>query len=290
MRSTSLASVSTLIVALWGLLGSVSANTPLTDEFVRKDLKENGGLEMAYASRPLWHFAESRDYRTCYPTPAFNVNGAQHGLQPAKWPNAGDDCVDPGPKGASKVSFPTYYTVTQCWQDEIRVVYNLYYQKDGWSDVIFANGHMHDWERIIVIWKKNMFSGNWTRASLLKSYHSGYMEDSWARIQNTFNDDNEGEQNGKNKDHAKIYIGWGKHAMFSDRNTGFNDKISQGCQREFRSRDWWYNPKKVDLVLSGRNTTVGDKIASVNWGKADSSPPVVEDRVCSEKKGGFISC
>lgn len=44
--------------------------------------------------------------------------------------------------------FPTYYTVTQCWQDEVRVVYNLYYQKDGWSDTVIAKGHMHDWERV----------------------------------------------------------------------------------------------------------------------------------------------
>ena len=78
--------------------------------------------------------------------------------------------------------------------------------------------------------------------------------------------------------------------MFADRQTGFNDKISQGCGREFRSRDWWYNPKKEDLVLSGRNSTMGELISSFDWGSADSPPPIVEDRVCSEKKGGYIAC
>lgn len=66
-----------------------------------------------------------------------------------------------------------------------------------------------------------------------------YMHDDWAGVQNTFNYDNTNEQNGKDKDGAKIYVGWGKHAMFADRNTGWNDVISQGCGREFRSADWW---------------------------------------------------
>lgn len=66
-----------------------------------------------------------------------------------------------------------------------------------------------------------------------------YMHDDWATVQNTFNYDNTDEQAGRNKDGAKIYVGWGKHAMFADRNTGWNDVVSQGCGREFRSADWW---------------------------------------------------
>ena len=67
------------------------------------------------------------------------------------------------------------------------------------------------------------------------------MHDNWGSIQNTFDYNNLNEQNGKNKDGAKIYVGWGKHAMFSQRNTGFNDEAAQGCGREFRSGDWWYD-------------------------------------------------
>lgn len=70
-------------------------------------------------------------------------------------------------------------------------------------------------------------------------FNSSYMHDNWDTVQNTINYDNIDEQDGKDKDGAKIYVGWGKHAMFADRNTAWNDEFSQGCGREFRSRDWW---------------------------------------------------
>jgi len=40
------------------------------------------------------------------------------------------------------------------------------------------------------------------------------MHDNWDAVQNTFDYNNPDEQNGKNKDGAKVYVGWGKHAMF----------------------------------------------------------------------------
>lgn len=70
-------------------------------------------------------------------------------------------------------------------------------------------------------------------------FNSSYMHDNWSTVQNTINYDNIDEQDGRDKDGAKIYVGWGKHAMFADRNTNWNDLFSQGCGREFRSRDWW---------------------------------------------------
>lgn len=57
-----------------------------------------------------------------------------------------------------------------------------------------------------MVWKKDAITREWTRRTLFRGYHSGYFEETWSKIQNTFNDDNEGEQNGKNKDHAKIYV------------------------------------------------------------------------------------
>lgn len=52
MRVTTSSFASTVLVGLAVLGGTVWGNTPLTDEFVRRDMKENGGLEIAYASRP----------------------------------------------------------------------------------------------------------------------------------------------------------------------------------------------------------------------------------------------
>jgi hypothetical protein len=66
------------------------------------------------------------------------------------------------------------------------------------------------------------------------------MKDVWEKIPNTFDYDNIDEQGGKNKDGAKLYVGWAKHAMFNQPNTAWNDEPSQGCEREYRSRDWWY--------------------------------------------------
>lgn len=189
------------------------------------------------------------------------------------------------------------------------MAYNLYFQKDGWSNVLVAKGHMHDWERvsnyhqpgdlkmhthlrwqIIVVWRRHS-DNMWRRTELLKSFHSGYMHDDWATIQNTINYDNLEEQAGKDKDGAKIYVGWGKHAMFSTRNTGWNDPFSQGCSREFRSRDWRYLPTgRGDLVFAGATGDLGRKIQSVNWGSATSNPTIVEQGVCSAQKGGYTVC
>ena len=116
------------------------------------------------------------------------------------------------------------------------------------------------------------------------------MKENWASIQNTFDEPDSTVQNAKDRDHPKIYIGWGKHAMFSTRNTGYNDPLSQGCTREFRSNDWWYLPKVDDLIHAGVNSTAGAEIASFNWGSADSTPPIVESKICMAKEGGYTSC
>lgn len=116
------------------------------------------------------------------------------------------------------------------------------------------------------------------------------MRESWGSIQNTFFDDDSTVQSAKNRNHPKIYAGWGKHAMFSTRNTGFNDPFSQGCTREFRSNDWWYLPKAEDLIHTGVNSTAGAEISKFKWGSADSTPPIVEGKVCAAKEGGYTAC
>jgi len=140
------------------------------------------------------------------------------------------------------------------------------------------------------------------------SGHS-YMHDNWDTVQNTIDFNNPDEQGGQNKEGAKIYVGWGKHAMFAQRNTGWNDEASQGCGREFRSRDWWYGslmfavnfgvcskslsryiPSKSDLINSAPGTSAANAMSALDWGSADSGPWVVAPKVCDAKEGGFTAC
>ena len=76
---------------------------------------------------------------------------------------------------------------------------------------------MHDWERIVVAWRRE--NGEWRRNSLRMTYHAGYVYLPWNEIQNAFDYSDIGEQAGKDKDAAKVYAGWSKHANFDTRNT-----------------------------------------------------------------------
>lgn len=170
MRSQSL--LSFVIAAVLSISPAlVKANTPLDDAYVQNDLTSNNGLEIAYASRPyvclkkilsifynllisfnsLWHFGKSWGNKPCYPSAALSPEGQQWGVDPSGfdhlWPNAGAGCPDPGPDGWSN-PFPTYFTVSSCNQEEIRVAYHIYFKKDGFAAGGIAKGHMHDWERV----------------------------------------------------------------------------------------------------------------------------------------------
>lgn len=150
----------------------------------------------------------------------------------------------------------------------------------------FLRGNIY----IIVIWRRDP-DNLWRRKVLLKSFHSGYTRDEWNEVQNTINYDNLDEQAGKDKDGAKIYVGWGKHAMFTTRNTNWNDRGSQGCAREFRSNDWRYLPGGKDtLLFAGGQSELGKKIATFSWGSATSNPTVVEQKACAAQEGGFTAC
>ena len=128
------------------------------------------------------------------------------------------------------------------------------------------------------------------KSNLLPHTYS-YKHDDWAMIQNTFDHSNFGEQSGKDKDGAKVYVAWGKHAMFTTRNSNWNDPTSQGCARAFRSGDWWRMPSsRADLVYVGAGSEVGNRISAMNWGSATSTPAVVEGKVCGEREGGYVSC
>jgi len=102
----------------------------------------------------------SRGNKPCYPSPALDQNGQPHGVDPTEWPNASEGCPDPGNFKSGSNPFPTYFTVTSCNPDELRVAYHLYFKKDGFSNVFLAKGHKHDWERVGLTLEKT-FKGFW---------------------------------------------------------------------------------------------------------------------------------
>lgn len=285
-------SFTNILALALALTGGASANTPISNADVERSLNENGGFDIAMAARPIWHFGQSRGNRPCYPSEAL-INGEQHGTKPARFPNAGGDCRAPGvPAGHSDMSdpFPTYFTVDRCGENEIRAVYSIYYEHDGFDTGSLKlpwTGHMHDWERIIVVWKRD--GDNWIRDRLLKGFHGTSINTPWDSVQNTFDYSDTTEQGARGKDGAKIYAGWAKHANYDTRNTGFNDPLSQGCQNEFRSRDWYYMPDAEHLIAAGAGTEIGDAIDSKDWGSADGYPTNVQRNVC-EREQGKIWC
>lgn len=103
-----------------------------------------------------------------------------------------------------------------------------------------------DWERVVVIWAKGD-DDNWRPAQVLLSQHSGYQRINWADVQNSFPTSSAGQARGgpngiKNEDHLKVYVASYKHDHHQERNTGFNDVLSQLTDNAFRSQDWWYFP------------------------------------------------
>lgn len=66
----------------------------------------------------------------------------------------------------------------------MRVVYNLYYQKDGATFLFVKTGHDHDWERVIIVHTKGG-DGQWRPTRALYSAHAGYNKYDWGSIQNT---------------------------------------------------------------------------------------------------------
>jgi hypothetical protein len=119
-----------------------------------------------------------------------------------------------------------------------------------------------DWERVIIVHTQNLSNDNWAPSRALFSSHSSYHYYNWNDIQNTLSyaplppspsilfdqtfrtaDAEAGAgptPNGlKGLDHPKAYVAWSKHPMFDDRNTGWNDPVSQSTDNAYRSQDWW---------------------------------------------------
>jgi hypothetical protein len=139
---------------------------------------------------------------------------------------------------------------------------------------------------VLVSWRRGA-DGNWLRDKLHLSFHSGYNNYTWAKIQNTvpeggWNIGFGGPQGLKNEDHPKVYVAWSKHCMFHDRNTAFTDILSQSTMNAYRGQDWWYYVPSESYILADLTTKEGLEISNANWGSASSPPARVDDRLCGD--------
>ncbi|PIG69109.1 hypothetical protein AARAC_009581 [Aspergillus arachidicola] len=236
--------------------GQTAAVTQITDDDMTSLLNQ-GGAELADRYAPMWFFGQALNQPPCYPTWAFggsptsnDVYDSSHKTPAAaqcEYPDVGCKCRNPGVAIKNRApDFPIYYTFKRCSDTEVRVAYNLFYEKDGAKVIgVIDTGHDYDWERVIIIHSRD---GNnmWAPSRALLSSHSGYHNLAWGDIQNTLTTEeieagDANDPNGvRNNDHPKVYISWSKHAHFDTRNTGWVDPISQSTDNAFRSNDWWH--------------------------------------------------
>ncbi|QPG95091.1 hypothetical protein C2857_007638 [Epichloe festucae Fl1] len=278
------------VLAAGFLAATATAVTPVSDADMTEMLKNNG-IRLAMKAQPMFFFSQMNRYGTCIPTVVRSTKGQR--TPPSNlcnWPDAGCECRNPGVKvGHPSPSFPIYFSFKKCSATSVRVAYNLFWTKDGWKEPkspLIHFGHPYDWERAIVVWEKDK-CGQWWPKELLLSQHGGYGQLEWAKIHNTFNEEDgskpRGGANGRtNLDHPKVYIESFKHAMRDTKETDHQGEFDQISEDAYRSDDWWYYPKTNDYVLADESSEVGKFIARYDWGEADSTPPLVAKRLCDE--------
>jgi hypothetical protein len=132
------------IFGCWALVDQFAHAASSVTDVQMEDLLNSGGAILATIWAPIWMFAESQNYPGCMPTWAFggqpNQNNgdtyaADHqtpGAGSCFYPNVNCGCRIPNtPKGSKTPDFPVYYTYNRCSDNEVRVSYNVFYEKDG---------------------------------------------------------------------------------------------------------------------------------------------------------------
>ncbi|PYH70474.1 uncharacterized protein BO88DRAFT_337502 [Aspergillus vadensis CBS 113365] len=283
------------VVAL--LAAPAAAVTPISNDEMKNFLSQ-GAVELATRYAPLWFFGQAVDQPPCYPTWAFggspnssDIYDAAHKTPAApqcEYPDVGCGCRKPGvATGNPGPAFPIYYTFKQCNETDVRVVYNLFYEKDG-AEVLdlIDTGHDYDWERVVIIHSRNA-NNTWQPSRALLSAHSGYHNLAWGSIHSTLTTEqiNAGDARQpdgvKNNDHPKVYVSWSKHAHFDTVLTTWVDPLSQSLDNAFRSNDWWHFVDQKYYIRSDNSTAAGIAFNSTDWGSATSNPPYVQESVCS---------
>ncbi|MGY4769742.1 NPP1 family protein [Kribbella sp. CWNU-51] len=262
-----------IVMAVAMLAGSVtvsqqaSANTGLVA--VPGDL-----TNFVIAGAPTWYFARANSHDACWPSPAFvGANNDQHPpAATANWPDTNKGCAP------TWSWFPTYYNVKTCYGTEVRVVYTIYFPKDGFNPS-GANGHPHDFEHVTVIWR---YAGNneWKRAVLVMGRHGWEYPKKWADVETLTIQDNEGTY-GHNGDFPQAYVGFAKHQMFNDK-TGYDKSATGGATpAEYRSSDYRYTPRNFVPVTD--TNYWGQKFLQYNWGEASSNPAKMYQDICKTR-------
>ncbi|KAG7001952.1 hypothetical protein G7Y79_00030g064850 [Physcia stellaris] len=287
-----------MMVFTAALLPHASANTRMPGRMFWEDSRE-----VVRAAAPMWHFGRPGGSVRFLPilqkvlallTPYLEIMLPVRG-SPRQWQKPNGAASDNGVLGALKTGcakqgdwkgentpgnyMPTYYTQNFCTNDNSwRITYYLYFSHDS--------GHRYDWEWVSVIWKKdNNDEDNWYRAAIKTSFHKTSKMSDWGKIQNTINGwDDRFDQNAKDRDHAKVYVGSFHHAMFLDRYTTFGTLGAD--ELEFRSDDWYYLPLWDNDLIDGltlpdftyKGDLVGQEAASTPHHMHDS------DKICNDRK------
>lgn len=146
---------SPLVAVLLMTLAQPSHEVTTFDDDTMETLLNDGGVGLAMSYAPVWNFGQPQNQAgyspPCYPTWAFEGSPTTNdtydlahqtpgaGLCP--YPDVGCSCRNPGvPVGTEAPPFPIYYTYERCSSTEVRVLYNLFYEKDGASGAI-KTGH-----------------------------------------------------------------------------------------------------------------------------------------------------
>ncbi|QUC17383.1 uncharacterized protein UV8b_01624 [Ustilaginoidea virens] len=263
---------------------SVGAAATLSDGEMNTLLRTDA-VSLAMKAQPMFLMGQMLRRQPCIPTFATNGSAQARPSKLCDWPDAACDCRAPNvPVGTPLPSFPVYFVYSQCSNSSVRVAYNLFYTKDGYTpENLF--GHPLDWERVVVVWNRTR-PDEWSPSRLFLSQHTGYQRIDWGRIKNTFATGDSARPRGgcdgvKNLDHPKVYIANAKHDMHQEKKTAFVDVLSQLTDNAFRSDDWWYFPQRGDYILADLSTSIGRLIASFDWHEADASPNKVAAKLCS---------
>ncbi|KAL9026400.1 MAG: hypothetical protein Q9196_004926 [Gyalolechia fulgens] len=183
----------------------------------------------------------------------------------------GEDCknVGPNPKRPYTLAnaFPTYVSASWCGNlDEWRIQYFNYYVHDG---ILSIQGHRHDWEGIVVKWKRDPEGDWWHRTGAIYNKHCFHDNYRWDELNTvdvyvihsfdtlahlrdfsadiqliSFYSDLPGitldpeipsttdvseEATGLNRKHPKVYVGFFSHASYPEINRSRKTNFNGPC-------------------------------------------------------------
>ena len=137
---------------LLGLAPFAIAVTSITQDQLTQLGFTGDGSGLAYKYAPIWFFGQAQNQPPCVPTWAFggsptskDIYDDAHktaGAPQCQYPNVGCNCRNPGVAiGNPAPAFPIYHSIKQCSDTQVRIAYNVFYQKDGAKVLFVDTGH-----------------------------------------------------------------------------------------------------------------------------------------------------